>query len=257
MALNLNRSLTSCGAVRDAPWPERGRRGRGQRSPLRGSVPHPVPGLAAQGSPQVRGAGATVLWNDVRVTLTYASAVRGPALVIGGTGMLAGAVGGLLRGGLTTVVVSRRPPGPNAFGALDEDSGLLIPVSADYADARRFAETLGQVVARTGPFHLALLWVHTESRRHAYTAVALARGALVVEVLGSGAAAPTARPPRPPRALRHVRHRAVVLGFTGEGPRTRRLDHGRISDGVLAALRAPEGEHLHLVGRVRPWEHRP
>lgn len=84
----------------------------------------------------------------------------------------------------------------------------------------------------------------------------LAEDALVVEVLGRGAAAPGAPEPGPPEVLRGIRHRAVVLGFTGAGARTRWLSHEQISGGVRAAVHAPR-DGLHVVGRVRPWEHRP
>ncbi|MFI5828404.1 hypothetical protein ACIA6C_14190 [Streptomyces sp. NPDC051578] len=187
------------------------------------------------------------------------STVRSPVLVVGGTGMLAGVVGALVEEGLTTVVVSRRPPGPAAFGRHGAAGGLLVPVSGDYTEPVRFTEVLRDAAARTGPFGQAVLWVHAEGRPHAYAAVAdtLADDALVVEVLGSRAAAPTAPAPRPPEALSRTRHRGVVLGFTGHGPNTRWLDHGEISAGVLAALRAPKDRGLHVIGRVRPWEDRP
>ncbi|ATZ29678.1 hypothetical protein ACFZBM_38250 [Streptomyces lavendulae] len=187
-------------------------------------------------------------------------AVASPVLVVGGTGMLAGVVGALVREGLTTVVVSRNPPAPAAFGSLGTAGGVLIPVGADYTEPERFARTLRRAAARTGPFRQAVLWVHAEGRPHAYAAVAdtLAQDASVIEVVGSGALAPTAPPPRPPEAFdRRTRHRTVVLGFTGDGPHTRWLDHGEIGTGVLAALRAPEGDRLRVVGRVRPWEDRP
>lgn len=185
--------------------------------------------------------------------------LRSPVLVVGGTGMLAGVVGGLVREGHTTVVVSRRPPAPAVFGSHGTAGGVLIPVSADYTEPARFARALRRTAARTGPFRQAVLWVHAQGRPHAYAAVAdtLAQDASVIEVVGSGALAPTAPPPRPPEALGRTRHRVVVLGFTGTGPHTRWLDHGEISEGVLAALRAPEDDRPRVVGRVRPWEHRP
>ncbi|GLX40788.1 Rossmann-fold NAD(P)-binding domain-containing protein [Streptomyces lavendulae] len=188
------------------------------------------------------------------------SAVASPVLVVGGTGMLAAVVGALVREGLTTVVVSRNPPAPAAFGTPGTAGGVLIPVSADYTEPERFARTLRRAAARTGPFRQAVLWVHAEGRPHAYAAVAdtLTQDASVIEVVGSGALAPTAPAPRPPEAFGpHIRHRTVVLGFTGDGPHTRWLDHGEIGTGVLAALRAPEGDRLRVVGRVRPWEDRP
>lgn len=187
------------------------------------------------------------------------STMRSPVLVVGGTGMLAGVVGALLRESLTTVVVSRRPPGPATFGGHVLAEGLLVPVSADYTEPIRFAAALRDTAARTGPFRQAVLWVHAEGRPHAYAAVAdtLTDNALVVEVLGSSAAAPTAPAPRPPKALSRTRHRSVILGFTGHGSDTRWLGHEEISEGVLTALRSPEDSGLHVVGRVRPWEDRP
>ncbi|MFF2193520.1 hypothetical protein [Streptomyces sp. NPDC058157] len=183
----------------------------------------------------------------------------GPVLVVGGTGMLAGTVGGLVRAGLTVVVVARKPAGPGAFGDLGTGGGRLLTVAADYTRPLPFAAALRRVAARTGPFRQAVLWVHAHGRPHAYAAVAdtLAEGASVLEVLGSGAAAPTAPAPSRPGALVRARYHAVVLGFTGREPHTRWLDHGEISAGVLAALRAPAGDGPYVVGRVRPWEDRP
>ncbi|GAA0291465.1 hypothetical protein GCM10010302_32540 [Streptomyces polychromogenes] len=132
-------------------------------------------------------------------------------------------------------------------------------MTADYTEPDLFAAALRGAAARTGPFRLAVLWVHAEGRPHAYSAVAdtLSDDALVAEVLGSRAAAPTAPPPRAPEALSRKRHRSVILGFTGQAPDTRWLGHKEISEGVLAALRDPLDRRLHVVGRVRPWEDRP
>ncbi|MEU3404579.1 hypothetical protein ABZ766_11600 [Streptomyces sp. NPDC006670] len=190
---------------------------------------------------------------------TEDASAPGPVLVVGGTGMLAGMVGELVRTGLTAAVVARRPPGPGAFGDLGPGAGRLLPVAADYTEPLRFAAALRRVAARTGPFRQAVLWVHAHGRPHAYAAVAatLAQGASVFDVLGSGAAAPTAPAPRRPEALGRARYHPVVLGFTGQGAHTRWLNHGEISGGVLAALRAPAGAGPYVVGRVRPWEDRP
>ncbi|MFD9574541.1 hypothetical protein ACFWBI_32560 [Streptomyces sp. NPDC059982] len=187
------------------------------------------------------------------------STVRSPVLVVGGTGMLAGVVSALVQEGLTTVVVSRRPPGPAAFGKHCLAHELLVPVSADYTEPIRFAAALRDAAARTGPFRQAILWIHAGGRPHAYAAVAdtLTDDALVVDVLGSRAAAPTGPPPRPPTGLSRTRHRSVILGFTGHGSDTRWLNHEEISEGVLAALRSSQDGGLHVVGRVRPWEDRP
>ncbi|MEU3315390.1 hypothetical protein AB0940_21490 [Streptomyces sp. NPDC006656] len=108
--------------------------------------------------------------------------------------------------------------------------------------------------------------MHAQGRPQACAAVSgtLADDALVVEVLGSGAAAPStpsAPEPHPPEPLGRFAYRSVVLGWQGAGPNTRWLDHAEISSGVLAALRASRDGRPdagpHVVGRLRPWTDRP
>ncbi|MEU6894694.1 hypothetical protein ABZ934_23350 [Streptomyces sp. NPDC046557] len=59
----------------------------------------------------------------------------GPVLVVGGTGMLAGVVSGLLRQGLTTAVVSRRPRGPAAVLRREGGAGGGTPQQREAAGA--------------------------------------------------------------------------------------------------------------------------
>ncbi|MFF4329104.1 hypothetical protein ACFYZT_21680 [Streptomyces sp. NPDC001591] len=122
--------------------------------------------------------------------------------------------------------MARRSLDAAALGGHRTADGRLIPVSADYTEPVPFAETLRRTVARTGPFRQVVLWVHAQGRPQAYAAVAgtLADDAQVVEVLGSGAAAPSAPQLHPPGALGRFAYRSVVLGWQGAGPNTRWLD---------------------------------
>lgn len=162
------------------------------------------------------------------------------ALVLGGTGMLSGAVRHLLGSGQPVVSVARRtgalPPHPR-----------LVEVAADWAQPARLAAAVRAVEDRR--FDTALLWVHTEYRPSVYAALAplLSKRARVVEVNGSAGRGPAAdRLARellgtPDRQL----HR-VLLGSRPDGAGGRRwLTHAEISRAALAALGhgpAPSGE---------------
>ncbi|MEU1476216.1 hypothetical protein [Streptomyces sp. NPDC005760] len=180
-----------------------------------------------------------------------ATAPPSPALVVGGTGMLSGTVQALADQGCTTAVLARRP-GPPAR------TGPVVAVPVDYTDPAALKDALFKAVRDTGRFRLAVLWVHTPAQASAYGVIAqaLTDDALVVEVLGSAAAAPSAPPATAPAPFHGHRYRRVVLGFAdGDDGTTRWLSHREISEGVTAALRTPED--LRIIGRVRPWTDRP
>ncbi|MER6628587.1 hypothetical protein ABT301_10135 [Streptomyces sp. NPDC000987] len=189
-----------------------------------------------------------------------------PALVVGGTGMLAGVVRGLVADGRRTAVVARSEEALNAPADGAGPAGEVLPLSADYSDAGRFRAALRRARREAGLFRLAALWVHTPGRETALPVVAevLAEDAVVVDVRGSAAADPTRERVPPPSVLDRAPrdYRPVVLGFTDGPAGPRRLTHQEISDGVLAVARAgtrPAREDFRhwTIGRVRPWHDRP
>ncbi|HEY8373073.1 MAG TPA: hypothetical protein VIL00_10050 [Pseudonocardiaceae bacterium] len=198
------------------------------------------------------------------------------ALVLGGTGMLAGCVAALLAEGWEAVTPSRhrrvitsrvgdtrevppgqgagvravlRPPGhrPTGHGGVGRAAHW---VRADWAEPDLLAAAVARVLA--GPADLLVAWVHRPYREPVLRAVAelLAPGAPVVEVHGSGAGAPGGLPD--PGVADHPTHQ-VVLGRGASG--TRWLTHAEISSGVLAVVRAAlagEAPRPHLVGCLPP-----
>jgi len=185
------------------------------------------------------------------VSLPLATTLPSPALVVGGTGMLSGTVRALADDGCTTAVLARR-----AASALW--AGPVVPMPVDYTDPAALTDALRRTVRDTGRFRLAVLWVHTPSQAAAYGVIAetLTDDALVVEVLGSAAAAPSAPPATAPAPFRGHRYRRVVLGFADGGDGTTRwLSHREISKGVTTAVRTP-GD-FRIIGRIRPWSDRP
>jgi hypothetical protein len=165
------------------------------------------------------------------------------ALVLGGTGMLAGAAAALLDDDWHVVLPSRRRPA--ASGARW--------VKADWTNPTALASAAADVL--DGPADLLVAWVHREVRTAVLRAVGplLAAGAPVVEVHGSASANPLGGCPDP--VLDGHPTQQVVLGYVRHAGRTRWLTHQEISAGVLDAVhRALEGRPpaVHQVGDFRP-----
>ena len=168
------------------------------------------------------------------------------ALVLGGTGMLAGAVTTLVDGGWHVVLPSRRRTTTDALW-----------IRATWADPEALADNAAQALG--GPADLLVAWVHREDRVAVLNAVAslLAPAAPVVEVHGSASANPVGGCPGPILAAHPTQQ--VVLGYVRHAGRTRCLTHQEISAGVLDGIRRaldgrPPG--MHQVGEFRPVSRR-
>lgn len=173
------------------------------------------------------------------------------ALVLGGTGMLAGVAAWLVEHGWLVVLPSRRyspipADGPFAPGA------RALWVQARWERPRRLARDAARALG--GPADLLVSWVHGGYRLQVMEAVAplLAPGAPVVEVHGESAGDPLGALPGATLAGHPTQQ--VVLGHVREGKRARWLTHAEVVDGVLEAVQralndAPIAEHY--VGEVR------
>lgn len=172
------------------------------------------------------------------------------ALVLGGTGMLAGVASALLDDGWHVVLPSRRRPG----NPLTNGNGRgAVWVKADWTLPQALADTAGKALG--GPADLLVAWVHREVRTGVLKAVLplLKEDAPVVEVHGSASANPVGGCPDP--ILDNHPTQQVVLGYVRHAGRTRWLTHDEISDGVVAAVRralAGRPPHVHQVGEFRP-----
>jgi len=174
------------------------------------------------------------------------------ALVLGGTGMLAGCAEALVADGWHVVLPSRRYA-PVPIGAGNGDHHAAVWVRADWFDPAALARDAGAALG--GPADLLVAWVHREVRPSVLRAVAplLSPGAPVVEVHGSASANPVGGCPEP--VLTGHPTQQVVLGFVRHAGRTRWLNHQEIAAGVLDGVRrALAGRHpaVHQVGEFRP-----
>lgn len=185
------------------------------------------------------------------------------AVVLGGTGMLAGCAAELLEQGWQVVLPSRRPRfGMAAQQALGPRGHLPTqrpkprPVAADWARPDELATQVRD--ALDGPVHLLVAWVHATYREPVLRAVGplLAPHAPVVEVHVSSGIHPVSGLPDP--VLEGHPTQQVVLGHIRHGNTTRWLTHEETSVGVLDAVhRAVEGKapSTHQVGEVDTWAH--
>ena len=173
------------------------------------------------------------------------------ALVIGGTGMLAGCAAALVADGWHVVLPSRRhAPIPDVAPA---SGGHALWVEADWAEPKKLASRAERALG--GHADLLVAWVHSRARPSVLRAVArlLAPGAPVVEVHGSSSANPVGGCPDP--ILDDHPTQQVVLGYIMQNGRTRWLTHAETVEGVLDAVhRALDGRPpaVHQVGEFRP-----
>jgi NAD(P)-dependent dehydrogenase (short-subunit alcohol dehydrogenase family) len=175
------------------------------------------------------------------------------ALVIGGTGMLAGCAAALVKDGWHVVLPSRRhAPIPDT-----PTHGKAIWVEANWAAPKELAERAGRALG--GRADLLVAWVHATARPSVLRAVAplLAENAPVVEVHGSASADPLSGCPDP--IIEDHPTQQVVLGYVMQHGRTRWLTHAETAEGVMDAVhRALDGRPpgVHHVGEFRPVSQR-
>ena len=172
------------------------------------------------------------------------------ALVLGGTGMLAGCAEALVADGWHVVLPSRR------YAPISDGNGnhrRATWVKADWSDPDALTRDAGEALGGTAD--LLVAWIHRRVRSSVLRAVAplLTPGAPVVEVHGSASANPVGGCPDP--VLDGHPTQQIVLGFVRHAGRTRWLHHHEIAVGVLDGVRrALDGRPpaVHQVGEFRP-----
>lgn len=176
------------------------------------------------------------------------------ALVVGGSGMLAGFCRALVDRCESISVLARNE------AAIRAVAPSVHPLVCDYNDGDAVEAALAADAAGHGAPDLLVAWIHGKApalRRR--LAAAVAPGGRFVQVLGSAHGDPL----RPDRleAMKAaaeglpIAYQAVVLGFVLEGGRARWLSAAEISQGVLAAVET--GNALASVGVLEPWSARP
>jgi hypothetical protein len=171
------------------------------------------------------------------------------ALVVGGSGMLAGCCRSLLAVYGTVSVLARDERRIRAIAP------QIVPFVCDYCDEIAVLHAL-----EDRSFDLVIAWIHGRApdlRR--LLANRVSPGGRFIQVLGSAHGDPShpdrLEEMRAAAAGLPVTYQAVVLGFILDGTRARWLTDGEISQGVFAAVES--GAPFSIVGTVEPWSARP
>ena len=176
------------------------------------------------------------------------------ALVVGGSGMLAGLCRNLLDHCETVSVLARDEARIRAIAP------AIHSLACDYNDEAAVTAALAADRDAHGAPDLLVAWIHGRApnlRRR--LAAGVVPGGRFVQVLGSAHGDPS-RPDRLEQMKAAadglpVTYQAVVLGFVLQAGRARWLTDAEIREGVFSALET--GAALTVVGTVEPWSAKP
>lgn len=180
------------------------------------------------------------------------------ALVVGGTGMLAGVTRYLASLSDRVTLVARRP---------ERVSGERIaPLAVDYNDLMALRAGLQAAGSAGGPFDLAVVWLSDADPGVLEAILAAGAPRRLLVVRGSRAADPerdrgvlgerlSGHRYLPLLAEPSCEYGEVILGWVAEEGPSRWLTHEEIASGVIGAIEV--GRPETVVGVVRPWSARP
>ncbi|WP_409253245.1 SDR family NAD(P)-dependent oxidoreductase [Bacillus sp. SCS-153A] len=177
-------------------------------------------------------------------------------LVIGGTGMLGGAVEHLMKQGNKVTVLSRSH---GKYERMLAKHGLepeeVDFMTADYFDRDALVQVLNAHIKANGPFDQAVIWMRSTAIE-SFNAVLdiLSRHSETVDVfkVNGSAAAHTTLPFEFHQTI--IMHH-IILGFKIENGESRWLTNDEISEGVISALTS--GVPITITGVTDPWDKRP
>ncbi|WP_404353221.1 short-chain dehydrogenase [Exiguobacterium aurantiacum] len=165
------------------------------------------------------------------------------ALVIGGSGMLAGTVLWLAEVGYHVSIIGR--DAENMSRLTEQSPGRLSAVLVDYRDDLRLKEALRRSMAIHGDFDLVVAWIHSDAADALPCVLSVLRGGTdVFHVLGSRSNSSDVR--NGLTIPEDVRYHQVQLGYQVEKGERRWLTHEEIAGGVVEAVQ--EKKPLYSVG---------
>jgi NAD(P)-dependent dehydrogenase (short-subunit alcohol dehydrogenase family) len=169
------------------------------------------------------------------------------ALVVGGSGMLAGLCRSLAEDGWQVTVVGRDRA---KLARASSGDPCIHPLSANYEEIVSFAAALGEAAAARGPIALAVCWIRSWAPQSLLAAAAAVASGGFFHVLGSQASYASAAAISEMKRRQDLRYRQIQLGAVDDGERRRWLTNEEISAGVYAAVDADCP--YYLVGTVAP-----
>jgi NAD(P)-dependent dehydrogenase (short-subunit alcohol dehydrogenase family) len=163
------------------------------------------------------------------------------ALVIGGSGMLAGATLALAKSYDVVGVVGRNVA---KLDKLRDSSSRIVPIAIDYSDTAHFRAVLGNFVEENGNPELVISWVHDHTPEATLIAATHCTGDFY-DVTGQAGSKPEHISHEHESVLsQKVRYHRVILAHKG----SRWLTNKEISDGVLEAVN--QGSKQYVIGEL-------
>lgn len=162
------------------------------------------------------------------------------ALVIGGSGMLAGTVLKLAESYDVVGVVGRDKA---KLDKLKELSTHIVPITTDYSDTTQYIAALNNFVKENGNPELVISWVHDHTPKATLIAAKYCTGDFY-DVTGQAGAQADHISREHETKLSHVRYHRVILAHKG----SRWLSNDEISEGVLAAIK--DDSKQYIVGEL-------
>jgi hypothetical protein len=179
-------------------------------------------------------------------------------MIVGGTGMLAGASRYVASEAASTSIFARTDASLSTFRRSLAEPVQGTPV--DYRSEHAFSDAVRRCVEDGGVPDVVLAWIHTEcpARMLAAQLAAYGHPLQFFHVLGSASASPASSLSQQRLyydSLPGFSYRQIVLGFVREERGSRWLHHNEIVDGTIEALKSDAS--CRIVGVVEPWEARP
>ena len=180
------------------------------------------------------------------------------ALVVGGTGMLAGVSLWLAEKRYHVSVIARNENRMNTLISRASSPFSITPLFIDYSDENRLRKEMQRTSKQNGPPQLIIAWIHSTGRNalgiiaEEASKVGGKNGKLYHVISSSTNLEEAVKSVEIPVGCLY---RQIQLGFVIENGDSRWLTHEEIASGIIDAIR--HDKLLHIVGTVEPWDRRP
>ncbi|MCB0728004.1 MAG: short-chain dehydrogenase [Ignavibacteria bacterium] len=184
------------------------------------------------------------------------------ALIVGGTGMLAGVTDYFTQHGYTVSVIARNPAGLNKLIESKSEHGFINPVKVDYTDYYSLEERLRSAIDNYGEIETAVCWIHSTAPEAPYIIADVLNDQSIkckyFHVLGCEETDPEKTIPDIKFTFErfvNLKYKKIILGFVIDDESTRWLTNTEISNGVTDAI--INERDSYIVGKVEPWDDHP
>lgn len=182
-------------------------------------------------------------------------------LIVGGTGMLVGAVNSLIEKNCKISITGRNKAKLDSFIKNNPESAQNINlINSDYTDTQNFLSAIQKSEDKFGIVDTAILWVHSDGTNTLIKLieylVSRNRNVVIYHIKGSASYKPDAiKIPGIENLKDEIDYREVYLGFMNENGNSRWLTDKEVSDGVIYAFE--NNLKNHTIGITEPWELHP